>query len=198
MPIISEDELKKKNPDLQIYTDSDGHRYTKDSLVRGIYRFVSFTDSPVKKDSNGNIVSGGKETPLDPGVFKRNPNGWNIQAACNWLHSNAGSSSQHACAKYVRMGIEAGGLSTAGRPTWAWKYIDFLPTIGFKFIGKFGRNDSYRPEPGDIAVYQKGGNANVPGHICMWTGAEWASDFKQKSMIVYQSTSEAYVFRFDK
>lgn len=173
--------------EFEIYTDDQGRKYSTDSFLGGIYRFVNF---------GGQSSSMGDESPIDPGVFKRSPNGWDIQKACQWLHSNAGAKSQHACAKYVRMAIEAGGISTNNRPNWAWKYIDYLPNIGFKFIGTFTREDSFSPEPGDIAVYTEGGDKSVPGHICMWTGVEWASDFKQKNMIVYQSTKNAYVFRF--
>jgi hypothetical protein len=132
---------------------------------------------------------------LDPSLFKRNPNGWNIQAACQWIITHSHTSTQHACAKYVRQAIEAGGISTAGRPTWAWKYMNYLPTIGFKYIGNFQRG--FKAEPGDIAVYMKNGNPNVPGHICMWTGVQWCSDFRQNSMIVYGGTKEAKVFRFE-
>ena len=176
--------------EFNIYNDEFGKKYSTDNLLDGILRFVEFRSMSADGDLSF-------DTPLDPGVFKRNPDGWNIRRACEWLHSHAGANSRHACAKYVRMAIEAGGLSTVGRPNWAWKYIDYLPNIGFKFIGRFKRNDSYRPQPGDIAVYTKGGDKSVPGHICMWTGNEWASDFKQKSMIVYPSTKEAYVFRFE-
>ena len=97
------------------------------------------------------------------------------------------------------MAIEAGGIKTTGRPNWAWKYINYLPSIGFKYIAKVNRADigtNYKPEPGDIAVYQKGNNPDVPGHICMYTGKEWCSDFNQKNPIVYSSTKEAYIFRF--
>lgn len=189
------EELKNKYPDLNIYMDhSSGKRYTKDSFISGIYRFAGFSAS-------FNFDDDGK--PLNPGIFKRSPNGWNIADACNWLHSHAGGSSKHACAKYVRMAIEAGGLSTNGRPNWAWKYIDYLPNIGFKFIDLVDasyntKSGKYIPEPGDIAVYQKNGNPSVPGHICMWTGAEWASDFKQPRMLVYKGTKYAYIFRFYK
>ena len=176
--------------EFNIYTDKFGKKYSTDNLLDGILRFVEFRNM----GADGDLPF---DTRLDPGVFKKNPDGWNIRRSCEWLHSHAGANSRHACAKYVRMAIEAGGLSTVGRPNWAWKYIDYLPNIGFKFIGTFKRNDSYRPKPGDIAVYTKGGDKNVPGHICMWTGNEWASDFKQKSMIVYPSTKEAYVFRFE-
>lgn len=135
---------------------------------------------------------------LNVGLFKRNPKGWSIQRACQWINQNAKSTSQHVCAKFVRMAIEAGGISTNGRPNWAWQYINYLPNIGFKFLCKAKRNDTeYKPEPGDIAVYMKNGDRTVPGHICMWSGKEWCSDFKQKNMIVYSGTSEAYIFRFE-
>jgi len=171
-------------------------------------------DEKKKEDKNGiynhcsllNAISTGvkftnemsMDGDLDPSLFKVNPNGWNIRKACTWLHSNSSLSSQHACAKFVRMAIEAGGIKTDGRPNWAWKYINYLPTIGFKGIAKVPRNQMhlFNAQPGDIAVYQKGNDPSVPGHICMWTGAGWESDFKQKDMIVYQSTPIAYIFRF--
>ena len=170
--------------------EKNGKKYTKDGLIDGIMRFTEF------KPSSGDPAFADDGTPLNPGVFRRNPNGWDLKKACEWLHQRAGAGAQHVCAKFVRMAIEAGGLSTNGRPNWAWKYIDYLPTIGFKFIKVVQRGENFSPEPGDIAVYQKGGNPNVPGHICMWTGAEWASDFKQKNMIVYSSTNSAHIFRF--
>ena len=168
------------------FTDTDGIQYTKDSLLTGIIKTT--------KTSNNN--DGLFDDTLDPGLFKRNPKGWNIQAACQWLHSHAQIKSSGWCARYVRQAIEAGGLSTDGRPGWAWKYIYYLPKIGFKHIATISRTQSFTPQPGDIAVYQKGTNPNVPGHICMWTGMEWASDFRQRNMFVYQATNTAYVFRF--
>lgn len=171
------------------FTDANGEQYTKDSLLTGIVNTTKVSGG------NGAFPDGGGGE-LDPGLFTRNPKGWNIQAACQWLHSHAAAGSSGWCARYVRQAIEAGGLSTAGRPNWAWKYIHYLPTIGFKFIGTVSRNQPFTPQPGDIAVYQKGTNPNVPGHICMWTGMEWASDFRQRNMIVYQATNTAYLFRF--
>lgn len=195
-------EVQQQYPDLTVYNDEKNELYTKDTLISGLYRFIETRTF----DNGGGGYIGGEITnlngdqymSLDPSLFKKSSTKWNIQKACNWLHNNSKSASQHVCAKFVRMAIEAGGLSTDGRPSWAYQYTTFLPKIGFKCIGKISRNDkSYKPEPGDIAVYQKNGDPKVPGHICMWTGAEWASDFKQRSMIVYQGTPEAYVFRFE-
>jgi len=179
-----------------LFDNSKKQNYSNESLLRGIARhtFLNTVSTPENLKSNGG--TGDYVKDIDPGVFTKNPKGWNIQAACKWLHAHAASNSQHACAKYVRMAIEAGGISTNGRPRWAWKYIDYLPKIGFKFEGKIKRNDSFNPEPGDIVVYQKNGNPSEPGHICMWTGAEWASDFRQSGPFVYRATNEGYLFRF--
>lgn len=138
---------------------------------------------------------------LEVGEYRKNPSNWDINSACNWIIQNSHSSSQHQCARYVRMAIEAGGISTNGRPGWAWQYVKYLPTIGFKCINYVDRdnngvNGSYTPAKGDIAVYTKGVDTSVPGHICMWTGSQWISDFKQHNMIVYQNTPKAYIFRF--
>ena len=44
---------------------------------------------------------------------------FNAGAAASWLikHSKPFFTKPGECAKWVRMGIEAGGISTAGRPT---------------------------------------------------------------------------------
>ena len=170
-----------------VFTDANGEQYTTDSFLTGIMNTTK---------SSGGGLGDFTDGDLDPSLFTKNPKGWNIQAACRWLHANSQVKSSGWCARYVRQAIEAGGLSTAGRPGWAWQYVNYLPKIGFKYIGKVTRNQPFTPQPGDIAVYQKGNNPNVPGHICMWTGAEWASDFKQRNMLVYQATNSAWLFRF--
>ena len=167
--------------------------YSNESLLQGIRNHTFLNAS-----HNGDGSDGYPVASLDPSLFEKNPNGWNIQKACEWIHKSAATSTLHSCAKYVRMAIEAGGLSTNGRPTWAWKYINYLPKIGFRFIdtvdNKYqGEKGSYTPKPGDIAVYTKGSNTKVPGHICMWTGAEWESDIRQRNMIENNNTPQAYV-----
>lgn len=141
------------------------------------------------------------EPDLNDDLFKRNDHEYHIDDACDWLEKNAHNQSKHICAKYVRHAIEVGFSdknATAGRPNWAWQYINFLPTIGFKFIQKVHKGDDYIPLKGDICVYYKNNNPNVPGHICMYTGNYWCSDFKQANMFVYRNTKEGYIFRFEK
>ena len=125
---------------------------------------------------------------------------WNIKDSLRWLVRNSYAASQHICAKHVRMAIEAGGISTAGRPGWAIQYTKYLPTIGFEYIAMIKGDAAYtnymnKVAPGDIAVMAnpKGG----PGHICMYSGSQWISDFRQRRAWVYGGSSGLlYIFRF--
>ena len=128
---------------------------------------------------------------------------FNIQGAVQSLIARSGASSQHACARFVRMAMESGGLNTASRPNWAWKYIQWLPTQGWSLVGNVKTNEAQAEwtrssaKPGDIAVYQKPGvGGSQPGHICMYTGGQWISDFRQNRMGVYASPVNAYIFRY--
>lgn len=123
---------------------------------------------------------------------------WNISAAVAYATSNAHSSSSGKCAMYVRMAIEAGGLSTTGHPVAASQYVNFLPTIGFQCIAQiFGVQNqanwtSSNARPGDIAVMSHG----TYGHICIYSGNQWISDFFQTKMWPYAGDGLCYIFRF--
>ncbi|WP_312903043.1 glycoside hydrolase family 24 protein [Chryseobacterium taichungense] len=102
---------------------------------------------------------------------------YDIDKAVAKINSNVEPKSISACAKYVRIAIEAGGLSTNGRPISAKNYDVFLPKLGVTQIS----TENYTPKKGDISVIQS--IANHPhGHICMYNGSQWVSDFKQIDM----------------
>lgn len=180
----------------------------------GIGYYLFDTNNPIEYRNyfaaqpslGGNIDISSEDCDIKPGEYKKNPSSWNIANACSWITKN---SYDHYikglcghCAKNVRLAINAGfDKPISGYPRWAWQYIKYLPTIGFRFINLIdksynGVNGTYVPNQGDIAVYTKGGDTNVPGHICMWTGSKWVSDFKQSNVIVYSNTPKAYIFRF--
>lgn len=124
---------------------------------------------------------------------------WNISNAIQRLVSSAHRNSQHQCAKYVRLAIEAGGISTAGRPGSAYLYKNYLPSIGFNLIGKIhGKQNQLNwtrnnAQIGDIAVMDHGEH----GHICMWSGRQWISDFIQSNMWVYSGDGTCYIYRYN-
>lgn len=131
---------------------------------------------------------------------------FNLQAAIQaTMNPNlVGSKSTHYCARAVRTFLEYGGLDTSGRPGLARQYTTYLPTIGFTHIGTLNTTSAQTAftqsgaKPGDIAVYQKPGAPTQPGHICMWNGFNWCSDFKQNHMSVYRSRGDStiHIFRW--
>ncbi|WP_136515138.1 hypothetical protein [Geomonas edaphica] len=75
------------------------------------------------------------------------------------------------------MAINAGYQPTPNNPVSAADYKDYLPRIGFETVD----TEKYVPRTGDIAVFP----ADVPtghvhGHIEMFTGDKWQSDFVQE------------------
>jgi hypothetical protein len=78
----------------------------------------------------------------------------------------------------VRQALVAGGLDTGLAPVSAKDYGAFLSNAGFVSVPAA----DYTATKGDIVVLQphKGGSAH--GHIAMYDGAHWVSDFQQRDM----------------
>ena len=108
---------------------------------------------------------------------------WNPKKAAEYVTKNAESKSVGLCAKYVRKAIVAGGIPLyQGGNAWSYKYL--LPLLGFKEI-----EDVNDKKVGDIVVFQPIGKRYF-GHIAMWNGKQWVSDFKQRSIIVHSDYSK--------
>jgi len=130
-------------------------------------------------NTGGTSEGGDKEGTADGGFSTDN--------AVNWLNNNAYSSwknSKGQCAKYIRYALEAGfGLKKNAflgqTPVPARLYGTFLENQGFSPI------NTTNYIKGDIAVIQGYPGATsdpngVPyGHIQMYNGSIWISDFKQ-------------------
>jgi hypothetical protein len=108
-----------------------------------------------------------------------------------WMDAHALSRSSHHCAMYCRLGLEAGGINTDDRPRSgdAGDYGPFLLRHGAQKV----LQDSYVPQVGDVAVFDK--TAQHPhGHIEMYDGHHWVSDFMQHSFSPYQDASSTPTF----
>lgn len=81
------------------------------------------------------------------------------------------------CAKAVRLVVEKVLDCKLDREESAKDYGPSYEKIGFKKIFDYPLNEktSYKPEIGDICIIQY----NPHGHICMFTGKKWVSDFIQ-------------------
>jgi type VI secretion system secreted protein VgrG len=103
---------------------------------------------------------------------------YDIDKAVAHLTKRAKNDAAGKCATYVREALEAGGMDTTGHPVYAKHYGPFLKTHGFTSVPL----ENYVPTKGDIVVIQSYTGGSVAGHIAMYTGDQWISDFKQRDM----------------
>jgi NlpC/P60 family len=97
---------------------------------------------------------------------------WDKVGAVNYLRWHANTGSHGDCARYVREAIERGGIKL-DRTASAKDYGSSLLHAGFREVsGTF-------PQRGDVVVIEA-----IPrhphGHMAMFDGDIWISDFKQQ------------------
>ncbi len=113
-----------------------------------------------------------------------------IAKAVKALDANAQDKPANKCAHYVRLALKAGGIDINPYPLFACNYGPPLLANGFKEVPA----KDYKPVAGDVVVIQpypagtdkhgKHYNASHPaGHIAMYDGTIWVSDFKQRDMM---------------
>lgn len=109
----------------------------------------------------------------------------NIDKACEELEMIQNTKSEGRCAEMVRKAMDAAGLVSNDRGHAKYYHTsNWLKNFGYHEI-----SEPASPLPGDIAVQtyediQPSGDEkkdkNLPyGHISMWTGKTWISDFRQ-------------------
>lgn len=120
---------------------------------------------------------------------------WNKDAAISHIRSHAGSHSLHRCARYTRQAIEAGGVRLGNTPD-AKDYGAALERAGFREVPPGSTLIA-----GDVAIIQPYIGGNSSGHMTMYDGTTWFSDFRQISMYPsrgYRSSHPAYkIYRKD-
>ena len=101
---------------------------------------------------------------------------WNKEDAVLYLDINAAEQSKGKCAQYTREAIEAGGLVLAHNAS-ARQYGDSLQAAGFTPL-------NFTPaayEKGDVVIIE-GFQGHPHGHMAMYDGTHWVSDFKQRGI----------------
>ena len=105
---------------------------------------------------------------------------YSVDRAVAHLVNCAGDKSTGLCATRVREAIEAGGI-TLERTEYAKDYGSSLENAGFEELTV---DANYVPQMGDVAVIQPV-SGRVEGHIQMYTGERWVSDFVQRADSIY-------------
>ncbi|RLT01649.1 MAG: hypothetical protein DWI21_18365 [Planctomycetota bacterium] len=119
------------------------------------------------------------------------PQGWDIEKAIQHLRTKAGPPyGVGKCATFVREAIEAGGLAISRSGSGSAK--DYGPRlVQARFVAQLGQGAPY--QKGDVAVidgFLKSAaegikKDHVDGHLAMYDGTQWISDFKQTGNTPY-------------
>lgn len=102
--------------------------------------------------------------------------GWDTLAALQFIRSHASSASHNRCAEYTRRAVEAGGVRLE-RHADAKDYGRSLKQAGFIEI-----QPGMTLIAGDVVVIQPYSGGNPSGHMAMFDGQRWYSDFLQRTM----------------
>jgi hypothetical protein len=102
--------------------------------------------------------------------------GWDKHAAATYARQHAGSSSHSRCAEFTRIAINAGGGGISNTRH-AKDYGSVLEAAGFRTIGQ-GEN----LREGDVVIIQPYTGGNPSGHMAIFDGTNWYSDFRQRDM----------------
>src|SRR5437879_6200418 len=120
---------------------------------------------------------------------------WDRDKAVSFLNSHASVTSHGRCAEYTRKAIESGGVLLA-RHLYAKDYGAGLRAAGFLSLGQISAGYL----PGDVVIVDAI-EGHPSGHIAMFNGASWISDFKQQHGLypgaAYRSKRPRYtIFRY--
>lgn len=140
-----------------------------------------------------------QDTPYLPTGNPQKALGFDKKAAAQYADAHAQSGSIRRCAEYVRKALEAGGIILE-QTLLAKNYGEKLVKAGFLTVNAVG----YVPQIGDVIVFQ-GTSKSTEGHMQIYDGKQWVSDFKQNDPLwpnsdpksVWQTEKPAYtIYRF--
>ncbi|WP_054179318.1 CHAP domain-containing protein [Trabulsiella odontotermitis] len=101
---------------------------------------------------------------------------WDIRTATSYAKNHAHAHSVHRCAEYTRKAIGAGGI-ILGNTGHAKDYGSLLINAGFRAI-----SPHESPKAGDVVILQPYEGGNPSGHMAIFDGQDWYSDFRQRDM----------------
>lgn len=110
------------------------------------------------------------------------------EKAAEWANTKAEHGSKGRCAKYTREALEAGGIKLS-RPTsgLAKDYGGSLEKAGFQTVPPM----KYVPKKGDVIIFQPPDKAHKAGHMQMYNGKKWVSDFEQQDPLWPSSSNKS-------
>lgn len=111
--------------------------------------------------------------------------------AAQYARKKAAGKSLGKCARYVRVALQHAGYKFTPNPS-AYQYAS--GTLSGAGFGQISTNTPY--QVGDIIVIGRSAK-HIHGHICIWDGKNWISDFVQRKWNPY-STPQSYTLWRDR
>ena len=124
-------------------------------------------------------------------IWNHLPYYYNNEKTADYATNNVASKSRTMCAGYVIKAMWHGGCPIGLVPAYAYNKI--LPQMGFEEISL----NEYKPMKGDISVVPSN-SVHPYGHIAVYNGKQWVSDFKQKHLLpskAYKANGKYQIFR---
>lgn len=146
--------------------------------------------SPAAKTPAAKTPATAAATPKAPAapIVSSSGRAIDVQKALDHINHAAGRHSQGRCARFVNDAIVAGGARNYGRGH-AYQTGRSMLAAGFHDVtGGATSPFDIVPEPGDVVVFDRR-RGHEYGHVAMWNGTEWVSDFHQEKGIL---VSDAY------
>ena len=115
--------------------------------------------------------------------------------AMRYAKKHAKTESSGYCARYVANALEYAGIKFQRQPS-AYMYHSngILKKAGFGLVST--SMSGYSPQPGDVCVIGRFNN-HKHGHICIYDGKNWISDFVQRTPSPYRDgPGPLYFYRY--
>lgn len=106
---------------------------------------------------------------------------FDVEVATKYLTQHAHPQPTNWCAKYVHDALEAGGIKMTRQPD-AITYRNSGVIVSQALYKEISKPSSFKK--GDITITEAN-QYHEFGHIAMWNGTKWISDFIQKSEFSY-------------
>lgn len=123
---------------------------------------------------------------------------FDAEKATNHLTEHGLDHSKHWCAWYTMRALQAGGCPAIILPAQWYRY--YMPLVQFEEIPEKG----YIPKKGDVVVFERPAGRDWKkisewwGHVAMYNGEQWISDYKQGDKSPYRKKVPYRLYRYKK
>lgn len=120
-------------------------------------------------------------------------NGSRASNAASYITRKSLANSSGYCARYVRKGLQSAGYKFDQQPL-AYQYHSTgqMKKMGFTQISESAISN---PKRGDVAIYGRS-KGHSAGHIQMYDGRQWVSDFRQKTHLPWSNAKSGGLFYY--